>query len=49
MKSGALIASLEESSGLRLISADIQISPNGAWLLANQNLFQIENPTETRQ
>jgi hypothetical protein len=39
MKSGALIAYSGEIP--RLASADIQISQNGSWLLANQTLFRI--------
>jgi hypothetical protein len=39
MKSGDLIAYSGEIP--RLASADIQISHNGSWLLANQTLFQI--------
>jgi hypothetical protein len=42
INSGTLVASSEEIPKLRLISADLQISFDGSWLLANQTLWQIQ-------
>ena len=46
MKSGTLIAFSEELP--HLASAEIQISPNGSWLSANQMLWQIGANTEAQ-
>jgi hypothetical protein len=44
IKSGTLVASSEEIPKLRLISADLQISADGSWFLANQALWRVGQP-----